>query len=90
MLYLLFGAYSFVFEEGRGFSAGIEGLTFIGLWLGMVVGIGEFLQPESTMGDAESGLNSAQRFRQPTLPARLEKERRTSPTRSTTANNVSG
>ncbi|KAL8286137.1 hypothetical protein RQP46_004625 [Phenoliferia psychrophenolica] len=39
MLYLLFGAYSFVFEVNRGFSPGSEGLTFIGLWLGMVGGI---------------------------------------------------
>ncbi|KIW67835.1 hypothetical protein PV04_07059 [Phialophora macrospora] len=38
-LYLLFGAYPIVFQGVRGWSAGIGGLPFLGVALGMVLGI---------------------------------------------------
>lgn len=39
-LYLLFGAYPIVFQQVRGWSEGIGGLPFLGVALGMVLGIG--------------------------------------------------
>lgn len=40
ILYLLFGAFPLVFEEARGFSPGQGGLAFIGVGIGMVIGVG--------------------------------------------------
>lgn len=37
-LYMLFGAFPIVFQEGRGWSEGIGGLAFLGVAVGMVIG----------------------------------------------------
>ncbi len=39
-LYLLFGAYPIVFQQVRGWSEGVGGLPFLGVALGMVLGVG--------------------------------------------------
>lgn len=39
-LYLMFGAFSIVFQEGRGWSEGVGGLPFLGVGVGMMLGIG--------------------------------------------------
>lgn len=38
-LYMLFGAFPIVFQQGRGWSAGIGGLAFIGVAVGMIIGV---------------------------------------------------
>ena len=38
-LYMLFGAVPIVFQQGRGWSEGIGGLAFIGVAVGMIIGV---------------------------------------------------
>jgi hypothetical protein len=38
-LYMLFGAFPIVFQQGRGWSEGIGGLAFIGVAVGMIIGV---------------------------------------------------
>ncbi|RAL17665.1 MFS transporter [Aspergillus homomorphus CBS 101889] len=38
-LYMLFAAYPIVFQEARGWSEGIGGLAFLGILVGMVIGV---------------------------------------------------
>lgn len=38
-LYMMFGAFPIVFQQGRGWSAGIGGLAFIGVAVGMLIGV---------------------------------------------------
>jgi hypothetical protein len=38
-LYMLFGAFPIVFQEGRGWSEGIGGLAFSGVAVGMTIGV---------------------------------------------------
>ncbi|KAF2816788.1 MFS general substrate transporter [Mytilinidion resinicola] len=38
-LYLLFAAYPIVFQQGRGWSEGIGGLAFLGVFAGMMIGV---------------------------------------------------
>ena len=39
ILYLFFGAFALVFETNHGFSLWQEGLTFLGIFVGMVIGV---------------------------------------------------
>ncbi|PWY73567.1 MFS general substrate transporter [Aspergillus heteromorphus CBS 117.55] len=39
-LYMLFAAYPIVFQEARGWSEGIGGLAFLGIFVGMVIAVG--------------------------------------------------
>jgi hypothetical protein len=39
ILYLLFGAFPLVFQVGHGFTPGEGGLAFIGVGVGMVIGV---------------------------------------------------
>jgi multidrug resistance protein len=39
-LYLCFGAFPIVYEQGRGWSQGIGGLAFLGVAVGMLIGVG--------------------------------------------------
>lgn len=41
-LYLTFGAFPIVFEEKRGWSQGIGGLAFLGVAVGMILGLGYY------------------------------------------------
>jgi hypothetical protein len=38
-LYMLFGAFPIVYQQGRGWSQGIGGLAFIGVMVGMIVAV---------------------------------------------------
>ncbi|CAI4213267.1 unnamed protein product [Parascedosporium putredinis] len=38
-LYLLFAAYPFVYQHGRGWSQGMNGLAFLGLMVGLILGV---------------------------------------------------
>ncbi|TID21298.1 MFS general substrate transporter [Venturia nashicola] len=38
-LYMLFGAYPIVYQQGRGWSQGIGGLAFIGVLIGMIIAV---------------------------------------------------
>ncbi|KAK9895337.1 putative mfs-multidrug-resistance transporter [Cystobasidium minutum MCA 4210] len=38
-LYMLFAAFPIIFQEGRGWSAGISGLAFMGMFVGMLIGL---------------------------------------------------
>jgi multidrug resistance protein len=38
-LYLMFGAFPIVFQQGRGWSEGIGGLAFLGVAVGMIIGV---------------------------------------------------
>ena len=39
-LYMLFGAFPIVFQQNRGWSQGIGGLAFLGVAIGMLIGVG--------------------------------------------------
>ena len=39
-LYMMFGAFPIVFQQDRGWTAGIGGLAFIGIAIGMLIGVG--------------------------------------------------
>jgi hypothetical protein len=39
ILYLFFGAFPLVFEKGHGFTLSQVGLTFLGIFVGMIMGI---------------------------------------------------
>jgi len=38
-LYMLFGAYPFIYQKERGWSEGVGGLAFIGITIGMLIGL---------------------------------------------------
>jgi hypothetical protein len=46
-LYMLFGAYPIVYQQGRGWSAGISGLAFIGVAIGMLFAVTYSITPEN-------------------------------------------
>jgi MFS family permease len=46
-LYMLFSAYPIVYEESRGWSAGISGLAFIGVLIGMLAAVTYTIYPEN-------------------------------------------
>lgn len=46
-LYMLFGAYPIVYQQGRQWSAGISGLAFIGVAIGMIMAVTYTITPEN-------------------------------------------
>lgn len=46
-LYMLFGAYPIVYQQQRGWSAGISGLAFIGVAIGMIMAVTYTITPEN-------------------------------------------
>ncbi|KAF2428829.1 putative MFS multidrug transporter [Tothia fuscella] len=46
-LYMLFAAYPIVYQQGRGWSAGIGGLAFIGVLIGMIAAVTYSIYPDN-------------------------------------------